>query len=160
MTPQEFQTYLNHQRLEIEATNRIADAIDQIARSMEMSSTKAPLRIADAIDQITRLVERMLPAKAPDVVFDISQFATFDWASIGAVVVQKDNCGPTVVNWRGQPFFRRSPNNKFAAAIWFSRCTGKDERGENTYERLCTFKSLGHIEVDELPHKVKNLTRS
>ncbi|KJH72206.1 single-stranded DNA-binding protein [Aliterella atlantica] len=156
MTPQEFQTYINHQRLEIEATNRIADAIEKLTAMMEKM-----LKVSDTLERIALLIDRMLPAKAPDVVFDISQFATFDWASIGVVVVQKDESGPTVVNWRGQPFFRRSPNNKFAAAIWFSRCIGKDERGENTYERLCTFKSLGHIEVEPISDKVKaDLSRS
>ena len=138
MTPQEFQTYLNHRQMEIALQGRIADAMDRLVI----------------------LLERMLPAKAPDVVLDISEFATFDFSSIGAVVVQSDEEGPTVVNWRGQPFFRRSPNNKFAAAIWFSRCTGKDERGENTYERLCTFKALNHRSVDELPDKVRAATRS
>lgn len=155
MTPQEFQTYINHQRLEIEATNRIADAIEKLTAMMEKM-----LKVSDTLERMALLIDRMLPAKAPDVVFDLASWANFDWSSIGAVVAAEDVSGPTVVNWRGQPFFRRSPNNKFTAAIWFSRCTGKDERGENTYERLCTFKSLKQTEVDKLPHKVRDLTRS
>lgn len=133
MTPQEFQTYLNHQRLEIEAINRIADVLEQIALAMQP----------------------MLPAKAPDVVFDLASWASFDWSDINATIVERDASGPTVVSWRGQLYFRRSPSNKFAPAIWFSRCIGKDEKGENTYERLCTFKSLKHLEVEPLPDKVR-----
>jgi hypothetical protein len=53
---------------------------------------------------------------------------------------------------------RRSPANKFGEAIWFSRCTGKDENGENKYEKLITFKPTSKIAVEPLPEKVLQLT--
>lgn len=126
MTPQDFQTYLQLQQRVIESLSRIAIALEQ-----------------------------MIPTgAAPNYQFELKDFATFDWASIGAVVVARDGDGPTVVNCKNNSYFRRSPSNKFGAAIWFSRCNGKDEKGATIYERLCTFKALRDIEVEALPTKV------
>jgi hypothetical protein len=35
--------------------------------------------------------------------------------------------------------------------------TGKDENGENKYERLITFKPMSKVEVEPLPEKVLHL---
>ncbi len=129
MTPQEFQTYLQLQQRIIESLSRIAIALEQ-----------------------------MIPAmKAPNYQFAIKDFATFDWASIGAVVVSSDSDGATAVSWKNHTYLRRSPSNKFGAAIWFSRCTGKDERGENQYEKLITFKAMSVPE--KLPDRVTSVLR-
>jgi hypothetical protein len=66
-----------------------------------------------------------------------------------------DNDGAAVVSWRGNQFLRRSAQNKFKPAIWFSRAIGKDENGENRYERLISFKQMA--EVEPLPDKVRRL---
>src|SRR5262249_2187633 len=66
---------------------------------------------------------------APNYQRTLSEYPHFDWASIGAVVLKKDADGATSVEWNGQVFMRRSPNNKFDAAVWFSRCVGKDADG-------------------------------
>lgn len=65
-----------------------------------------------------------------------------------------DQYGVAIVNWRGLQFVRRSPSNKFGEAIWFSRCTGKGEDGENKYERLITFKPISKKEVEPVSDKV------
>ncbi|WP_104010074.1 single-stranded DNA-binding protein [Trichormus variabilis] len=108
------------------------------------------LRIADAL-------ERIAPAtpKAPNYQYPIEQFLTFDWESIGAVVEKHDQYGAAVVSWGGRSFLRRSPANKYSAAIWFSCAVGKD--GENTiYERLITFKPR-NSNAEPIPEKVTNL---
>jgi len=70
----------------------------------------------------------------------LSEYPSFDWPSIGATVLNRDGDGVTAVEWNGQIFTRRSPDNYFASAIWFSRSAGKDSEGKNKYVRLITFK--------------------
>lgn len=107
--------------------------------------TRQVSRLADA-------VERMAPASsvAPNYQRPLESFTKFDWASISATVERSDQYGAAVVNWQGQQFTRRSPSNKFGEAIWFSRCIGKSEDGQNLYERLITFKPVSKVEVELL----------
>ena len=124
MTPQDSQTYLQLQQLISESLTRIAIAL-----------------------------ELMIPPQAaPNYQLELENFATFDWSSIGAVVVSSDQDGVTAVRWKNSMYLRRSPSNKFEAAIWFSRCTGRDEKGANIYERLITFKAMSGAEP--LPGRV------
>lgn len=109
-----------------------------------------------AIEKIANALERLAPTftSAPNYQYSLESFANFDWESIGATVERSDRDGAAIVNWRGNRFVRRSPSNKFGEAIWFSRCVGKDEAGENKYERLCTFKLVSKVEVEPVPEKV------
>lgn len=130
MTPQDFQTYLALQQRVIESLSRIAIALEQ-----------------------------MIPTgAAPNYQFDLKDFAAFNWASIGAVVADYDSDGATAIVWRNYTYLRRSPSNKFDAAIWFSRCVGRDEKGANIYERLITFKALSVPE--QLPERVASAGQS
>jgi DdrB-like protein len=83
---------------------------------------------------------------APNYQRSLSEFTTFDWHLIGATVLNRDDDGVTAVEWNGQVFTRRSPNNRFAEAVWFSRCVGKDPDGNNRYVRLISFKALNDAE--------------
>ncbi|WP_009632451.1 single-stranded DNA-binding protein [Synechocystis sp. PCC 7509] len=124
MTPQNFQTYLRTQQLIIESLARIAIAL-----------------------------EHMIPPQAaPNYQFELKDYSAFNWASIGAVVADFDSDGATAIIWRNHTYLRRSPTNKFDAAIWFSRCVGKDEKGANIYERLITFKAIAVPEP--LPQRI------
>ena len=104
--------------------------------------------LAGIFDQIERMANALdalaadkQPA-APNLVRDLAGFADFDWASIGAHVAGYDQFGPTMVEYRGQTYKRRSPENEYGAAIWFNRSIGKDADGRNRYERLITFKEM------------------
>src|SRR5215475_2705839 len=66
---------------------------------------------------------------APHYQRSLSEYPTFDWASIGAIVLNRDGDGATAVEWNGQIFTRRSPSNKFQEAVWFSRHLGQDSDG-------------------------------
>lgn len=124
MTPQNFQTYLRTQQLIIELLSRIAITLEQ-----------------------------MIPLQAaPNYQFALDKFATFDWPSIGAVVADYDSDGASAILWRKNVYLRRSPTNKFGAAIWFSRCVGRDEKGANIYEKLITFKAMS--DAEPLPERV------
>ncbi len=111
-----------------------------------------------ALERIAEAVERLAPAStaAPNYTYSLESFSSFDWASINTTVVQSDQYGAAIVSWKGKQFVRRSPSNKFDPAIWFSRCVGKDENGENRYERLVTFKPQ-KTEVEPVSEKARRL---
>jgi hypothetical protein len=71
----------------------------------------------------------------------LSEYPTFDWPSIGATVLNRDDDGVTAVEWNGQVFTRRSPNNKFDAAVWFSRHLGQDSDGCDLKHRMAVTAS-------------------
>jgi hypothetical protein len=83
---------------------------------------------------------------APNYLRPLSEYPTFDWSSIGATVLNRDDDGVTAVEWNGQVFTRRSPSNKFDGAVWYSRHLGKDSDGNMRYARLITFKVLSDAE--------------
>lgn len=105
-------------------------------------------RIAVALESIA-----LTNAPAPNFVKPIAAYADFDFTAIGALVRQRDAHGPTELEWGGYLWTRRSPQNKFGEAIWFSRATGKDAEGNVKYVRLITFKKMG--EAEPLPRKVE-----
>ena len=129
MTPQDERTYLNLQK-------RIDESLTRIAIALEL----------------------MIPQKAPDYQFALKDFNSFDWSSIGAVVADRDIDGASAILWRNNIYVRRSPSNKFEEAIWFSRCTGRDEKGANIYERLITFKAIS--DAEPLPERVASRSGS
>ncbi|ARV57992.1 hypothetical protein BZZ01_04480 [Nostocales cyanobacterium HT-58-2] len=130
MTPQQIELWLEIQHRQMLALEKIADTLERLA------PTNVP---------------------APNYQYPLESFTRFNWESIGATVVTNDQYGAAVVSWRGKQFIRRSPSNKFGEAIWFSRCIGKDDSGENRYERLVTFKPISKVEVDPIPEKVTRL---
>jgi hypothetical protein len=83
---------------------------------------------------------------APNYQRPLSEYPTFDWSSIGAIVLNRDDDGVTAVEWNGQVFTRRSASNKFPEAVWYSRHIGQDVDGNRRYVRLITFKVLSDAE--------------
>ncbi len=129
MTPQDFQAYLQLQQ-----------------------------RIITLLERMALALEQMIPTlQAPNYQFDLKDYGTFNWASIGATVADFDSDGATAIHYRNHTYLRRSPSNKFDAAIWFSRCVGRDEQGANKYERLITFKAKQVPE--QLPKRVTSAQR-
>lgn len=114
-----------------------------------------------ALERIADSIQHLVPVStaAPNYQQPLESFAQFDWSTIAATVERSDQYGAAIISWRGLQFVRRSPSNKFGEAIWFSRCTGKGEDGENRYERLITFKAVSRVEVEPLPEKVLRLVR-
>ena len=113
-----------------------------------------------ALERLASAVERLAPAAAPNYTRPLEGFKVFDWEIIGATVERCDQYGPAIVTWNSQQFYRRSPNNKFGEAIWYSRCVGKGEDGENRYERLITFKPLAKSQVEPIPDRVNRYITS
>ena len=117
----------------------------------------------DLLAQLIATLRELKPQAPPslNMQFPIEEFAHFDWAQIGARVVKADEYGPTVVERDGQQYRRRSPQNKFGAAIWFSRCVGKDDQGQaNAYEKLISFVEIKDDQIDPLsPNAQRALAR-
>jgi hypothetical protein len=126
---------------------------DEQFQQMMAALTENNALLRQLIQQLNQQSDAERPA--PNYQSRIEDFQNFDWASIGATVEYTDSDGVAVVSWRGNQFLRRSAQNKFKPAIWFSRAVGKDENGENRYERLISFKQLA--EVEPLPEKVRRL---
>lgn len=100
-------------------------------------------RILDQLETISSSHE----IKAPQLCKPLKEFKNFDWQSIGAKILQSDRFGAAVVEWRSREYIRRSPENKFGTAIFFSRSIGIDQNtGKNSYERLITFKEIANAE--------------
>jgi DdrB-like protein len=97
--------------------------------------------ISESLQGVESYLRQIAVSSNPNYRRPLSDYQDFDWASIGAIVLKEDRDGATDVEWNGQVFTRRSPENKFDAAIWFSRCIGKDGDGNNKYVRLISFKA-------------------
>lgn len=102
-------------------------------------------RISDTLDQIA---SNTAPA-SPNYRKPYADYPGFDWTTLGAVVTATDGDGAAAVEWNGYDYTRRAGTGKYGRAIWFSRPTGKDAEGNNTYVRLVTFKD--YTEAEPLP---------
>ncbi len=105
-------------------------------------------RIADALERIAAGGGPV----APDYQRPIEEYASFDWSTINASVVARDNDGPTHIEHGGVIYTRRSPQNKFEPAIWFSKASGRNEDGDVQYLKLITFRTIKG--ADPLPSKL------
>lgn len=114
-------------------------------------------QIAIAAERIANILEST-PQPAPNMQADLATYPGFDWASIGAEVLQRDHHGAIAVRHGGKIYTRRNPVNKYGIAIWYSRATGK-EGDDTVYERLITFKEI-KIEADPLNDKTLAKLRS
>lgn len=78
----------------------------------------------------------------------MAQYRTFDWTGIGAVVVEADNYGPTIVEWGGHQWLRRNASDrKFGTAVWFSRHAG----GSGYYTLI---KFVEKLEVEAMDGRI------
>lgn len=123
---------------------------------MNEQQTERLLALVGSIaDSLSRLAGERDGESAPDWEFPIESYAGFDWVAHGAQVIARDGDGPTVVQWGGKNFKRRSPDNAFDPAIWFSHCIGKTEDGRNEYVRLVTFRKFKDDDVQPLGRKAE-----
>jgi hypothetical protein len=124
------------------------DPMERIAIALERNTI--------ALERIADLLEQQQPeAKAPNFTAKMQDFKNFDWGKIGATIEQSDQYGAAIVSFRGKQYQRRSPENAYTPAIYFSRCVGLDAGGKKVYERLITFKRPA--EVNPVSRKVENM---
>lgn len=67
----------------------------------------------------------------------IEEYPTFDWSKLGAEVKKSDQFGAAVIEIGLDIFYRRSPDNRYPGAIWFSRSLG-----DGKYEKLIVFREI------------------
>lgn len=114
-------------------------------------------QIHEELHRISNALERLAsaqPIRPMEYIRELKDYYSFDWASINARVVHSDADGPTHVEYEGAVYLRRSPTNKYAPAVWFSRSAGQDEEGKTKYVTLITFKNF--TDPDPMPEKIKN----
>jgi hypothetical protein len=116
------------------------------------------LRILEQLTRLADAAELMTAGTAPNFKRSLPEFAGFDWSSISATVIQSDEYGASSVEHSGKLYTRRSPQNKFGEAVWFSRAVGKDENGDTRYIRLITFSKSA--EAEPLPNRTANAIAS
>ena len=121
MTPEQFEKLMQAHREQYKIQKRILEMQERI------------------IDRLDRLVENKETTE-PELEKSLSEYKNFDWKTIGAKVIETDMDGVALVEWRGKIYRRRSPDNKFSPAIWYSRKEGDE------YKKLITFKTLGSTE--------------
>jgi len=115
---------------------------DQTIKHPQIEEIPPLERIAIALERLVKLYEQQTqaPKVQTNLFAPISEFKTYNWERIGATVIQADNIGAHVVSVNDREYIRRSPENKFTTAIFFSRYIGLDGNGNKQYERLITFK--------------------
>lgn len=131
-------------------SNENENPVDLLLRSITVQSA-----ILTEISRSLAVIAGSM-ATAPDIRVPIETYVGFDWESIGAKVLRNDKDGASVVEWNGKHFKRRAPDNKFEACIWFSRCVGKDEAGNNKYDVLISFEQIKD-DVDPIGEKARKL---
>lgn len=98
---------------------------------------------------IRAALEAMAIANSPEprMVKSLAEFKDFDWGGINAMVVGKDKDGPTIVEWSGFQWKRRSRDD-YGADIFFTRPNGKTPDGKVRYLRLITFRGdMGKVKA-------------
>ncbi len=90
---------------------------------------------------IRAALEAMAIANSPEprMVKPLAEYQDFDWSVINALIVASDKTGPTIVEWGGFQWKRRSRDD-YGADIFFTRPNGKGPDGKVRYIRLITFR--------------------
>lgn len=96
-----------------------------------------------ALLRIAAALEAQQAASEEEVLtFPLSQYRGFDWSSIGAVILQQDADGVSVIRTSGGRVCKRRSNDKFGEDIWFSHGNGKDPDGTPKYRKVVEFKTV------------------
>lgn len=111
----------------------------------EMSDTQYRIALLSALGRIADALEAQHVEDDQTITMTLGDFKTFDWASIGARVLNSDESGTAQVWHEGKVYTRRT-NDKFGTEIWFSRGNGKNADGTAKYHRLITFKAIAPAE--------------
>lgn len=76
------------------------------------------------------------------LVFPLGDYPSFDWAKIGATVVQSDEFGVSVIRAANGRMATRRTNEKFGTEIWFSYAIGKNADDTPKYQRVIEFREI------------------
>ncbi len=124
-------------------------------RSISCVYGEADERLLSILERIAVALERLAEPDPtqPRHVKPLSEYAEFDWDTIGATIIKRDRYGAAVVEQGGKLYYRRSKSD-FGEDIWYSHGLGVDEQGRKRYATLIKFiqpprvKSLSQDLVD------------
>ena len=117
MTPEQFEKLMTAQREQYKLLKQI-------------------LEVGRSLDKKLEIIVSDREVKDSDYHKSLAEYKSFDWSSINARVLASDTDGVSAVEWRDRIYKRRSPENKLAPAIWFSRRDG------DSYQKLISFKQI------------------
>lgn len=103
-------------------------------------------RALSSIDETLKAILQQTADKSPNYRFQFDEYPDFDWASIGAEPIRRDEYGVTQVRWGGYANW----NRRFAPAksgrkpsIWFSRAAAAEDADTGAeWYTLVTFRDL------------------
>ena len=101
-------------------------------------------RMADALERLSAPDQ-----SRPKHVKPLSDYAEFNWDTIGASIIKSDRYGAAVIECGGQLYYRRSKSD-FGEDVWYSYGLGADEQGKKRYATLIKFTQ---------PPKIKGLSQ-
>ena len=113
-----------------------------------------PEQVDQLLSHVGRMADALERLSAPDQsrpkhVKPLSDYAEFNWDTIGASIIKSDRCGAAVIEHGGQLYYRRSKSD-FGEDVWYSYGLGADEQGKKRYATLIKFTQ---------PPKIKGLSQ-
>lgn len=115
------------------------------------------ISILAKLETITTLLKQLLRQNAPyapNYRYPLAAYWTFDWTTIGAEIIRRDDKGATQVLWGGYLWTRRNDaGRQYGKAIWFSRVDSSNDRDDLTYIRLITFKNSAEPDPMRIEHR-------
>lgn len=99
-------------------------------------------RLLTLLERIARALESQARPDDELLSFELSKFSTFDWSSINATVVARDEQGVSAIRTENGRIAKRRTNDRYGADVWFSYSAGKDEHGANQYRKVVEFKTF------------------
>ncbi|MCO5185406.1 MAG: single-stranded DNA-binding protein [Anaerolineae bacterium] len=120
------------------------------------------ISILAKLETITTLLRQLLRQNAPyapNYRYPLAAYWTFDWTTIGAEIIRRDDKGATQVLWGGYLWTRRNDaGRQYGKAIWFSRIDSGSDRDDLTYIRLITFKNSAEPDPMRIEHRSRPAT--
>ncbi|MCO5189481.1 MAG: single-stranded DNA-binding protein [Anaerolineae bacterium] len=118
------------------------------------------IHILAKLETITTLLRQLLRQNAPHAPnyrYPLAAYWTFDWTTIGAEIIRRDDKGATQVLWGGYLWTRRNDaGRQYGKAIWFSRIDSGSDRDDLTYIRLITFKNSAEPDPMRIEHRSRS----
>lgn len=135
MNQEQYDQFITFQREILMSNKKLLEAVLSIQRNLEILTSDR-----DVLD--------------PQYKRSLADYRNFDWSSIEAKIIDRDEIGVSKVEYKNRIYRRTLPENKFVEAIIFSR----DEAGER--QTLITFRTLDPGEKVSRKGKVVRLLPS
>lgn len=109
----------------------------------QLTDSEYRLALLAVLGRIANVLEAPRESAHDDtLVFPLGDYKAFDWAKIGATVIQSDEFGVSVIRAGNGRMATRRTNEKFGTEIWFSYAIGKNADDTPKYQRVIEFREI------------------